>query len=301
MITRTPRQVLSRATRCPQFQQLCSNLRDTRQSTAFVLRKQCRLYSTPSPSGPPPQPTRPSDLRSQFQPISQPPTPKPKRSLRRYIYATLFLMIGITGGSYTNMIIAPPPLPSPGSKEDILMVEYLRNQAEKLPIVQSLSSDPDWEANEAYQHSAPEDRPHRITTGPLSGARAIGGFQRIFHNRESGEVVTVVWFGGAISGWPGVTHGGLIATLMDETLGRCAILRLPSNTGVTANLNLNYLKPAVTNSFYVMRAMPEMEGATDQKQWVYGRLETLDGRVCVEGRGLFVVPKKFKTKSLLKY
>ena len=197
------------------------------------------------------------------------------------------------------MIIAPPPLPTPSSKEDVLMVEYLKQQAERLPIVQSLSIDPNWESNDAYQHVASDARPHRLMTGPLGGARAVGGFQRIFHNKESGEVVNVVWFGGAISGWPGIIHGGLSATVMDETLGRCAIVRFPSKTGVTANLNLNYLKPVISNSFYIVRAMPEIDGATEQKQWAYGRLETLDGKVCVEGKGLFVVPKKSKTKSLL--
>lgn len=299
MITRIPLQVLSTSAKSPVIPrtlQRCPTLLDVRWSG--LLQKQCRRYST---APPPSESARPSDLRSQFQPISQPPPPpKAKRSLRPYIYATLFLLIGLTGGQYASMLIAPPPLPLPGSKEDVLMVEYLRQQAEKLPIVQSLSSDPNWEANDAYQHAALEDRPHRLTTGPLSGARAVGGFQRIFRNKESGEIVNVIWFGGAISGWPGVTHGGISATIMDETLGRCAILMLPSKTGVTANLNLNYLKPAITNSFYVVRAIPELQGATDQKQWAYGRLETLDGKVCVEGRGLFVVPKKFKTKSLEK-
>ena len=209
-------------------------------------------------------------------------------------------MLGLTGGQYISMIVAPPPLPLPGSKEDDLMVEYLAKQAEKLPIVQSLSSDPNWEATDAYQPVALEDRPHRISTGALGGARGIGGYQRLFHNKESGEVVNVVWFGGAVAGWPGITHGGLIATVMDETLGRVAIHRFPARTGVTANLNLNYLKPAITNSFYVIRALPEVERATDTKQWVYGRLETLDGTVCVEGRGLFVVAKKFQTNRLVR-
>ena len=209
-------------------------------------------------------------------------------------------MLGLTAGQYVRLVVSPPPLPLPGTKEDILMVQYLTQQAEKLPIVQSLSTDPAWENYDAYQHAPPETRPHHLSTGPLGGACGIGGFQRIFHNRESGELVSVIWFGGAIAGWPGVTHGGVSATIMDETLGRCAIHQFPSKTGVTANLNLNYLKPAVTNSFYVIRAIPEKEGATETKQWVYGRLETIDGRVCVEGRGLFVVPKKFVTQPLVR-
>ena len=177
------------------------------------------------------------------------------------------------------------------------MVEFLRREAEKLPIIQSLSSDPNWVSNDAYTGFSPEELPHRLTTGPLGGARALGGFQRIFYNKETGECVTVVWFGGAIAGWPGVTHGGATATIMDESLGRCAIKLFPDKTGVTANLELSYLKPIVTNSFYIIRAVP-MEGHTERKGWIGGRLETLDGRVCVEAKALFVVPKKFKTRVL---
>jgi acyl-coenzyme A thioesterase PaaI-like protein len=177
------------------------------------------------------------------------------------------------------------------------MVEFLQKQAEKLPIVQSLSTDPNWESYEAYSSVPEAEAPHRLTTGPLGGARAIGGFQRIFYNKESGEIVTVIWFGGAIAGWPGVTHGGVTATIMDEILGRCAIRQFPAQTGVTANLELNYLKPVVTNSFYVVRAVPQ-EGFTERKGWVSGRLETVDGRVCVEAKGLFVVPKGIKLRSI---
>jgi acyl-coenzyme A thioesterase PaaI-like protein len=177
------------------------------------------------------------------------------------------------------------------------MVQFLQKKGKKLPIVQSLSTDPNWTSYEAYSSVPTIERPHRLTTGPLGGARAIGGFQRVFWNKESGEIVVVIWFGGAIAGWPGVTHGGVIATSMDEILGRCALKQFPAMTGVTANLQLNYLKPVVTNNFYVVRAIPE-KGFTERKGWVTGRLETLDGRVCVEGKGLFVVPKGVKLTSV---
>lgn len=75
----------------------------------------------------------------------------------------------------------------------------------------------------------------------------------------------------------------------------------PSNTGVTANLELNYLKPVVTNSFYVVRTSPIVDGekkANDRKCWVGGRLETLEGLVCVEAKALFVVPRRYQTRAL---
>lgn len=85
---------------------------------------------------------------------------------------------------------------------------------------------------------------------------------------------------------------------MDETMWFCAIRHFPSKTGVTANLELTYMKPVLTNGFYVLRALPDRDGSTDRKGKVVGRVETLDGKVCVEARGLFVVPRKFKTNSV---
>jgi acyl-coenzyme A thioesterase PaaI-like protein len=178
------------------------------------------------------------------------------------------------------------------------MVGYLKREAEKLPLVKLLTEDPKWTSHDAYEGLSAEARDHILSTGPMGGARALGGFQRIFYNAETGEVVTVVWFGGALAGWPGVTHGGAIATMLDEALGRCAIWKLPGRIGVTAALQLKYLKPVVTNSFYMIKAAPQEDQSTDTKQWVNGRLETVDGKICVEARGLFVVPKKYETPPI---
>jgi acyl-coenzyme A thioesterase PaaI-like protein len=208
----------------------------------------------------------------------------------------LFLLLGLTAGQYVRLVVVPPPLPLPDTREDKLMVEFLTKEAERLPIVRSLSEDPEWRHHDAYSSVPPSSREHRLTTGPLAGARALGGFQRIFYNDGTGEFISVVWLGGAITGWPGVVHGGVTATLMDESLGRCAIKQFPGKSGVTANLELNYRKPIITNSFYVIRAMPLKEDSSDSKQWASGRLETLDGRVCVEAKGLFVVPKDLNLK-----
>lgn len=262
-------------------------------------------FNSTSPLSPT-EPTKPIDIRSQLSSASPPPPnpqpqpqPTPKRSLRPYIYATTFFLLGLTIGQYIRLILAPPPAPPPNSKEDIQMTTYLQSQASSLPLVKSLSTDPAWTHHDAYTSLPAHERPHRLTTGPLAGARALGGYQRIFFNQESGETITVIWFGGAIAGWPGVTHGGVIATVMDESLGRCAIRRFPGRSGVTANLELNYLKPVVTNSFYIIRAVPEeRKGGEERKCWVSARLETVDGVVCVESKALFVVPKKYRTRAI---
>lgn len=88
-----------------------------------------------------------------------------------------------------------------------------------------------------------------------------------------------------------MTHGGAIATVMDESLGRVAVRGFKAKTGVTANLELDYRRPVLVGRFYVLRAEAVEEGRGERKMWVRGCLEDLEGRVCVEGKALFVVPK----------
>src|ERR1700730_9160319 len=95
-----------------------------------------RFYASPSTSAPKPPP--PADLRTLYaesqnptqQPSQQytnyftppeqppPPTPPPKLSLRPYITAIPFFLVGAASGQYVRFVIAPPPLPATGTLED---------------------------------------------------------------------------------------------------------------------------------------------------------------------------------------
>lgn len=72
--------------------------------------------------------------------------------------------------------------------------------------------------------------------------------------------------------------------------------------GVTANLELSYRAPTLINRFYILRAEVDESKAnhnTDTKKWVKGVLEEVGtGKVCVEAKGLFVVPKGVKLARL---
>jgi hypothetical protein len=61
-----------------------------------------------------------------------------------------------------------------------------------------------------------------LTKVSCAGARGFG-VQRVFWNAATKELVAVIWFGGAVSGWPGLAHGGAIATVFTETLSRALI------------------------------------------------------------------------------
>lgn len=244
---------------------------------------------------------------------------KTRRRSRILLYSSASLVVGFLAGQALHDIIVPPPLPVPGTPEDALLLSQLQATLDDLPIVRSLRSDKDhkWREWEAYSSIPTTQLQKRLTTGPMGGARGLA-IQRVFWNDEEQKAISIVFFGGALAGWPGITHGGAIATVMDESLGRAALLAFPAKTGkfvpcrsrvkgaqrinssrdlhsgVTANLELNYRAPTPANQFYVLVAEPMKAECTDRKARIKGRLETLDGKVCVEATGLFVVPKGLK-------
>jgi len=238
------------------------------------------------------------------------PPPPPRRRRTGLISAALFLALGLALGTPVRLFLQPPTPPVPGSAEDTARAALLAADASALPIFQQLSTDTEWTNWTAYSAAPPAASPapgaaSRLTTGALSGTRGLA-YQHIFAHAPSGRFVTVVHFGPALAGWPGVVHGGALATLLDESLGRCAIAALPGRTGVTARLELAYRAPALANRFYVLRCRalapeelePEERAKAGRKAWVVGTLETLDGKVCVEARGLFVAPRGLKLASL---
>lgn len=259
-----------------------------------------RLFSSRSP--------RPSQT---VDPQSSQPDPPPPRRRRAWVSTSIFLLVGLATGTFVRAVISPPPPLLPGTDVDASLTRDVRRAAAELPVVKRLLSDPEWSSfhHDAYEGVPPEARAQRITTGPLSGARGVGAYQHIFHNSATGEVVSVVWLGPGTIGWPGVTHGGLIATLLDEHSARAALKDLAAGGGgglLTANLNIAYKRPTLASNFYVLRARavpeeglaPEERGKRGRKVWVDATIETADGQTCVECRSLFVSPKSVSLRRV---
>lgn len=270
------------------------------QKRSLSIEPQPEAGAIPSPQNP-----RPSNFRSQLdsrRPVADPDAPPPKKPLlsgKTIVYITLFSVIGFTIGKYSSMLLAPAALPVPLSKEDLHHTNILKQASLALPLVTKMAKDPEWESWDAYE-SLPKNRvEHRLTTGPLGGIRGIG-HQRVFHNKTTGEYVVLVWLGKALAGWPGVVHGGCIATVLDECLGRAALAGFEGGSGVTAQLDIEYKKPVVSGEWWIVRTRVEDPEHKDRrrKAWVTGTLEDLEGKVHVKTKGLFVVPRGFKMKSV---
>jgi acyl-coenzyme A thioesterase PaaI-like protein len=177
--------------------------------------------------------------------------------------------------------------------------------------VQQLSADPAWQSWDAYESFSPEQRAQHITAGALAGSRGVGGYQRIFYHPASGEFVSIIYFGAATTGWPGVVHGGCLATILDESCGRAAFKQWGGKPGVTASLTLEYKRVTLANGFYVVRVRPRAEedlpeserGKRHYKCFVDATVEdAATGTVTVTAEALFVGGQgKRKKKSLVSW
>ena len=186
--------------------------------------------------------------------------PKKKRSrVWKILGYGIFLIFGAGLGHTVKTLIDPPPPLTPGSKSDLLLTAWLRILAEKLPTVKALNASPAWESWDAYETLSPEHRAQHISAGAMAGAEGIGGYQRVWYNKETGECISVIWFGLNVTGWPAIVHGGCLATLLDESCGRAAFKKWGGRSGVTANLKLNYVSTTRALAFYVIHVKPRSD------------------------------------------
>ncbi|EFX02156.1 thioesterase family protein [Grosmannia clavigera kw1407] len=300
-------------------------------ATAPLVRLPLRLGSASSwshqkPSTASPLPSRPS--RSFFSPENQfgsrqystassPPPPSRRRPWIRPS-TVVFLLLGAGFGLPLYGFVAQlvPTLPDRGSAAEDKARVVLETRAARLPLVVQLTTDPAWIEWTVGSRWAKDHQPsstdletdlasdsprERLTRDALGGVQGMTGYHRVFLHEQTGELVSVVYLGNALSGFPTRAHGGALATLLDEALGRCAIHTLPARTGVTARLELQYRRPVAVPDFYVVRCRPELPPASSpkasqdlRKLWCSATLETIAGQTCVEARGLFVVPRGYK-------
>jgi uncharacterized protein (TIGR00369 family) len=98
--------------------------------------------------------------------------------------------------------------------------------------------------------------------------------------------------GAEYQGGPGFIHGGIIATLLDEAMGK--VCRFSDVRAVTAELNVEYLKPVrVDEEISVEGFESRREG---RELFHQGEIRNASGELLARGRGRFVVvnPAKFR-------
>ena len=166
------------------------------------------------------------------------------------------------------------------------------------PLSVSLRSNPGWAESRPHLRFPESHQRHSLTAGTLLGPGKFPVPPIVFCDDR--QLVSISYVGTKMCGHVGMIHGGLLATMLDEGLARCAFNSLPSKIGVTASLTINYRKPAPADSYFVLKA--ETTKVEGRKVWVRGKIEVLGedekpGQMLVEAEGLFIEPKYAKVSA----
>ncbi|KAK2467458.1 hypothetical protein APHAL10511_000313 [Amanita phalloides] len=197
---------------------------------------------------------------------------------------------------------APGPPASPDSPASLAYTSNLEQTLQNLPLLQSLRSRPDaeeWYEVRPYTNYPEERSLNSLTAGALRGPGKLALRPLVRAKRDETEAVAVIHVGRGLCGHDGIVHGGLLATLLDETLARTAISNFPEHVGVTANLSINYRAPTRADQFIVIKT--KLDSLNGRKAVVSGRIEDLQGTLLVDASATFVQPKyaKFLNSNLI--
>ena len=99
-------------------------------------------------------------------------------------------------------------------------------------------------------------------------------------------------------GFPGVTHGGIVATMLDEVGGRTGVIKDPNRFMMTARIEIDYRQPVPTNTEVILTG--KIYNDKGYKAQVRSEIRLPDGSVAAEAEMVLVAaPEKYLTESNL--
>ena len=126
--------------------------------------------------------------------------------------------------------------------------------------------------------------PENICFG-CGGANARGMVLTFEQDNAAQRIRGKFRLGAEYQGGPGFIHGGIIATVLDEVMGK--VCRFREVRAVTAELNIEYLKPVPVDADLVVEGYElEMKG---RNLFLAGDIRDVSGKVLARGKGRFVM------------
>ena len=120
--------------------------------------------------------------------------------------------------------------------------------------------------------------------GTLCGNALIEVYE-IYYNKKKAELLCLVHFGTELNGHPGVVHGGITATVFDNSFGWLYMAsKLPA--AFTANLNVNYRNKVSEDSTVVLRA--KVKEVVGRKLYFAATLHDTNGTLLADSSSLFI-------------
>lgn len=107
-----------------------------------------------------------------------------------------------------------------------------------------------------------------------------------FYSTGPGEVEARYTVPKRFEGYPGTVHGGILASMLDEVVGRVAMTEDPNHFLVTARLELRYREPAPIGQ--ELRLIGRLERSRGRTTIARGHVILPDGRVAAEAEATLV-------------
>jgi uncharacterized protein (TIGR00369 family) len=116
------------------------------------------------------------------------------------------------------------------------------------------------------------------------GAANPTGLRLEFLAAEDGSVVSLATVPEAFDGHPGYLHGGIIATLLDESMSKA--VRALGLTSMTRQMEIDYRRPVPSGA--PLRLEGRIIRGEGRKHWTEAKILNAKGIVLAEAKGLFI-------------
>jgi len=113
------------------------------------------------------------------------------------------------------------------------------------------------------------------------------GLKSRFYELEDGQLMAIFKPSNEHQGYPGRLHGGIAATILDETIGR-AIMALHSGNlwGVTIDFSMKLRQPVPMDE--EVRVVARIVSESKRSFVGEGEIILADGRVAIQGKGKYL-------------
>lgn len=172
-----------------------------------------------------------------------------------------------------------------------------------MPLVAELRADPNLIESRPHLRLPTAWREQNLTAGTLMGPGKVTVPPYTWTRKDGMQFVQISHVGSDMCGHIGIIHGGFLATMLDEGMGRCCFPVLPHNIGMTGRLEVSYKAPAMANQYLVLRAhVTKVEG---RKCWVEAHIETVpskageEPKILATGTSLYISPRHAAVRAML--
>ena len=179
--------------------------------------------------------------------------------------------------------------------------DYFRS----IPWCAKLIDDPNFMMSPSNSRLSKANTEDSLLAETLKTQSTIGAYVTLFKHSAPGldrvdEIRVLISLGDSINGYAHVCHGGIVATILDETMGSLVwknkdiLSSGPVQATLTANLKISYLAPIVTPQVVLVTGHTrEIKG---RKCYVDGTVEDGSRKILARGEAMWIAVPKLKEK-----